>query len=136
MYAIEAKNEKGRPWISGIFKERADAERYYWTIPTELRNLQSVVEIPVSSYPFFVTENDGFEYLGITGLEAALEALQSTGDEDAVLLNIYVITDDYFSPEPGADNMGALYHTHITDEPPKGKPRTAVLQELLRAANI
>jgi hypothetical protein len=136
MYAIEAKNEKDFRWISGIFKEHVDAEAYYLTIPTPLRSSQSLIEVPFSTYPFYLTEDGGFQYLDIEGVKAKLEALEPVGNEDAILLNVYVVTEDFFSPIAGTDHMGALYHRHITDSSLGRKHRDAILRELLDAAGV
>jgi len=121
MYAIEARKEKGKQWIFGIFKSRIDAERYFSTIPAGLRSRQSLKEIPFANYPFFVIEKcgpekDGFQYLDFEGVKAALTALRPIGTGDTELIIIFVLTEDFFSPEAGTDYMGILDHYHITNQ--------------------
>jgi hypothetical protein len=134
MYSIEATNEKGHRWISGIFKDRSDTEAYVLTIPTELRKSQSLIDVPFAGYPVYLAEDDSFQYLDIKGIEAKLASLKPVGNEDAILLNVYVVTEDFFSPTPGTDHMGALDHRHIFDSSLSQKRRNVILRELLKAS--
>ena len=130
MHVIEATNEKGWRWISGIFSDRAEAEFFYRSIPADERKSQAIVEIPPAGYPFFVIESEKFSYGDIAGVITALDALRPVGNEDAILLNIFVVEEDFRPPKPGADHMGALEHYHITDSTLKPRQRAKFIKQL------
>jgi hypothetical protein len=138
MYSIEAE-DKRRPWISGIFKRRTAAERYFARIPAGLRRRQSLVEVPFSTYPFFIiekcgSEKDGFQYLDAKGVRSAINALEVVGDKDAERIIIFFITKDFCSPEAGADDMGALDHEHITNRELSRRRRAYILRRVRKTA--
>jgi hypothetical protein len=133
MIVIEAQNEKGWRWISAICCDRQTAEAFLASIPSELRKFQRMLEIPHRDYPFFVIEDREFEYGDAGFVRTRLAQLQPTGDEDAVLLNVYIVREDFVPQHPGEDSMGYLDHWHITDDALK-PPRSRVIAEELQEA--
>jgi len=133
MVAIEAQNEKGWRWISAICHDRETAEAFLASVPSELRKSQRLVEIPHQGYPLFVIEDREFEYGNADFVRKRLAELQPSGDADAVLLNVYIVREDFVPQDPGEDSMGYLYHWHITDEALK-PPRSCVIDEELQEA--
>jgi hypothetical protein len=96
-----------------------------------------MVEIPHQGYPLFVIEDRGFEYGNAGFVRKRLAELQPSGEEDAVLLNVYIVRKDFVPEYPGKDSMGYLYHWHITDEalkPPRSRVIAEELQEVERDA--
>ena len=91
------------------------------------------MEIPHERYPLFVIEDRGFEYGNADFVRKRLAALQPSGDEDAVLLNVYIAREDFVPEHPGEDSMGYLYHWHITDDALRS-PRNRVIAEELEEA--
>lgn len=134
MIAIEATNEKGWRWISCIFNDAEAADKYFSQIPAELRSLQRKVQIPFPAYPFFIIEDRGFSYVDIAGVTAKIDATSPAEDEDAIHFNIYVVNRDFFCLQPGGDQMGEIYHVHVTDSSLKGKRRTGMLRSLVEIA--
>ncbi|MBC5767954.1 hypothetical protein [Ramlibacter albus] len=133
MVAIEAQNEKGWRWISAICRHRETAEAFLASVPPELRGFQRLVEIPHERYPLFVIEDRQFEYGKADLVRKRLAEPQPSGNEDAVLLNVYIVREDFVPQYPGRDSMGYLYHWHITDEalvPPRSH---VIAEELLEA---
>lgn len=133
MVAIEAQNNKGWRWISAICKDRRMAEAFLATVPPHLGTMQRFVEIPHDRYPLFVIEDRGFEYGNADLVRKRLAGLQPSGDEEAVMLNVYIVREDFVPERPGEDSMGYLYHWHITDDALK-PPRSRVIDEELREA--
>jgi hypothetical protein len=115
MFAIEATNTKNWRWIAGVFKQRDAAETFLLSVPAAARQMQHIVEVPVSSYPIFVIEDRGFEYGDISFVRSKLKSLVPKGDEDYIHFNFYAIREDFAPSKPGIDSMGALPHWHITD---------------------
>ena len=134
MTAIEATNEKGWRWISGIFYDAEAADKYFSQIPAELGSQQRKVQIPFQAYPFFIIEDRGFSYVDIAGVTAKLDATSPAKDEDAIHFNIYVVKRDFFYLQYGGDHMGEIYHVHVTDSSLKGKRRTGMLRSLVEIA--
>jgi len=133
MVAIEAQNDKGWRWISAICRDRQAAEAVLATVPAHLATMQRLVEIAHDRYPLFVIEDRGFEYGTADLVRKRLAELQPSGDEDAVLLNVYIVREDFVPEHPGEDSMGHLYHWHITDAALK-PPRRPVIDEELKEA--
>lgn len=115
MFSIEAENERGRRWVSAICRERVTAQAFLASVPDDLKSIQRLVEIPHDEYPLFILERDGFAYGDVSLVSRCLAALEPSGDEDAVLLNIYVLEQDHTPRFPGRDCMGSIRHWHITD---------------------
>jgi hypothetical protein len=133
MVAIEAQNDKGWRWISAICQDRQTAEAFLATVPEHLRKMQRMVEIPQEGYPLFVIEDRGFEYGNAKLARKRLAELGPCGDEDAVLLNVYIVREDFVPEHPGEDSMGYLYHWHITDDALR-PPRSRVIAEEIKDA--
>jgi hypothetical protein len=133
MVVIEAQNEKGWRWISAICREHQTAQAFLASIPPELRKFQRLLEIPHQNYPLFVIEDREFEYGNAAVVRKRLGALRPSGDEDAVLLNVYIVREDFVPEHAGKDSMGYLYHWHITDDALK-PPRSRVISEELQEA--
>ncbi|MCZ8322878.1 MAG: hypothetical protein O9296_15040 [Novosphingobium sp.] len=133
MVAIEAQNDKGWRWISAICRDRKVAEAFLGSVPPELRSMQLLVEIPHANYPLFVIEDRGFEYGNAQLVRKRLAELQPSGEEDRVLLNVYIVREDFLPEYPGQDSMGYLFHWHITDDALK-PPRSRVIAEELEEA--
>lgn len=113
MLIIEARKGK-QNWISGIFKNRQDADAYMITIPDELRQYQRHHRIDLD-FPFFIIEKSGFEFVDEQGLINRLDELkQGEAGDDEVFFNIYRIESDYKPPKPGTDYMGIIQHDHVT----------------------
>jgi hypothetical protein len=115
MFAIEATNPKRWRWIVGIFEQRGSAEAFLNDIPDETSNEYKLVQLPHISYPFFIVEDDGFEYGGLGFIRARLSKLVPKQDEDFIHLNVYAVREDFVPEVPGVDSMGGLLHWHITD---------------------
>lgn len=119
MYYIEARNGSSEvrngpnKWISAIFMDREKAETYLENIPEPLRNVQALHEIPMHTYPVYLVEGDEFQFCDLNGLHVALRQIEIDPDFDDHYLNIYKISEDFESDEPGADDMGSLYHIHV-----------------------
>ncbi len=115
MYIIEARNQKQRIWISGIFLQQSSAEAYFQSISLPQRKIQKIIELPISSYPLFIIECNGFEYGDLNLIRSRLHTLAPYGDPGYIHLNIYAVLHDFAPHIPGNDRMGELQHWHITD---------------------
>ena len=133
MIAIEAQNEKGWRWISAICRDRLTAATFLASVPSEFRKFQRLLEIPHRDYPLFVIEDEGFEYGDANFVRTRLAQLLPSGDEDVVLLNVYIVREDFVPQHPGEDSMGYIDHWHITDDSLK-PPRSQVIAEELEEA--
>ncbi len=130
MFVIEAVNERGWRWISAICSERAVAEAFLSSIPLELLPIQRLREVEHVTYPLFVIEDRGFEYGNAEFVRERLAQLQPSGNEDNILLNVYIVRGDFTPPQPGEDSMGELYHWHITDDSLEPPRRDVIYEEL------
>src|SRR3990167_4290710 len=100
MFIVSTK-EKERPWISGIFKDRHQAEAYYQSIPADLRRQQLITQIPLS-YPFYTIEkNHAFHHVNKTGMIDELNRINVSKDKDEVYCTLYIIKSDYQPKKPG-----------------------------------
>ena len=133
MFAIEATNEKGWRWISAICSDRGVAEDFLASVPEKVRPFQRLVELPIPKYPIFVLEDRSFEYGDAAFVRQRLAKLIPTGGEDDILLNVYIVEEDFIPEQAGEDSMGSLYHWHITDDSLK-PPRSDVIESELREA--
>ena len=133
MFAIEAVNEKGWRWISAICQERRAAEAFLASVPPALRPIQRLVELGVRGYPLFVVEDRGFEYGDSDFVRTRLAEAVPCGNEDAILLNVYIVHEDFVPDMAGEDSMGAIYHWHITDSSLKPPRADVIAEELLEA---
>lgn len=134
MFVIEASNSRGRRWVSAICRDRQRAEEFLASIPADRRSAQRMSEIPAGDYPLFIVEDDGFEYEGAARVRARLSQLRPCGDEEAVLLNVYLVREDFLPDPAGMDCMGRLVHWHITDDALR-TPRIGGLLEALDRAS-
>jgi hypothetical protein len=134
MYVIEATNAKKWQWISGIFRNRAEAEVFFLSIPESARSFRRIIEIPVTRFPFFIIEDRGFEYGGLAFVRERLKKLVPSGSENNVLLNVYAVRQEFRPPVPGTDKMGELDHWHVTNfslKPPESKVFDQELAEIV-----
>lgn len=114
MFIIEARTMKSR-WISCIFNDKDVAVSYLNEISANLRQYHRLYRVNVD-FPFYILENDGFEYVDEQGLVTKLNGLERHNeDSDTIYLNVYRIESDYRPPEPGMDFMGMLKHDHVTN---------------------
>ncbi|MEJ8840460.1 hypothetical protein [Ramlibacter sp. AN1133] len=133
MFVIEAVNDKGWRWISAICLKPATAEAFLESVPAELRAMQKLVELPITAYPLFVVDENGFQYGGADLVRARLASVTPHGSEDYIHFNVYIVRDDFLPNRPGEDSMGDIYHWHITDwslQPPRSE---VIAEELLEA---
>ncbi|MGO4271809.1 hypothetical protein AB4Z22_18545 [Paenibacillus sp. TAF58] len=112
IHIIEATDGKRR-WISGIFKNTRDAERYLNEIPADLKPFQQLLSIDLE-YPFYVVETSGFEYLGLDVLIEKLDSIECFENGEEVYLIVYAIKGDYSAKKAGTDYMGSINHDHVT----------------------
>lgn len=61
MYIIEAQKGK-QLWISGVFKNREEADDYMIKIPEDLKQYQRQYRVEME-FPFYIVEKNGFEYV-------------------------------------------------------------------------
>lgn len=105
-------------WISGIYAEAEKAKASFAELPSDATN-HKLVTIDLH-YPFYIIEDfSGFKYLNEAGLEQHLRActgMKAEADHDGLLFNIYTIRQDFEARTPGNDEMGYLYHSHVTEE--------------------
>jgi hypothetical protein len=112
VFVIEAKRGNLR-WISGVFKDDADATRFLERIPDELAEHQRLYEVPLKSYPVFIIEEKRFELASEAAVAERLAAIKEVADDLYVYFNIYRLTEDYEPDPPGSDYMGELEHYHV-----------------------
>lgn len=134
MFVIEASNSRGRRWVSAICRDQQRAEAFLASIPADRRSAQRMSEIPTRDYPLFIVEDDGFEYGGPARVRARLSQLQPCGDEEAVLMNVYLVHEDFLPDPAGRDCMGRLEHWHITDDALRPPRIDGLLETLDRAS--
>ncbi len=115
MYYIEAQKDSYK-WISAIFMDKEKALSYMEKIPAHLKECQALCEIPLNTYPVYLVEGDVFHFCDVDGVHAALQAIEIKPDYEHIYLNIYKISEDFQSPKPGADYMGALFHIHVHND--------------------
>lgn len=114
MYVIEARDQK-RHWISGIFESKGDLKEYISQIPEYLIDIQHIVELPFTNYPFYIIEKLGYKYLKKDEFLKYLDQfIYDDTDEESVFFNFYFINSDYKPDRPGTDYMGILRHDHVT----------------------
>jgi hypothetical protein len=115
MFVIEANKQDLRRWISGIFRERADAEEYFARIPENLQCWQQLCEVPFADYPLYIIEAGGFRFVAFDELEATLRGIDKGDGSVEAYLIAYKIEEDFAPRRPGADVMGLLEHVHVDD---------------------
>ena len=112
MFLVTCERTNHR-WVSGVFRERADATSYVDEVPDELRAIQSVVEAGPSAYPVYLVEDTNFVLHSSDSLAVFLAGLRRVDDDDWCYCNVYRLTEDWWPPRPGTDYMGAIRHVHI-----------------------
>ncbi|MBE9916446.1 hypothetical protein G8C92_20725 [Paenibacillus donghaensis] len=116
MYIVKASNGKYQ-WISGIFKEEKEVQKYIENIPTDLKNYQKLIELKNLNYPFYIIENENeFEYIVVDELLNMIDGIELSEDKNRVYFNIYLIESDYRPNKPGSDYMGIIKHEHVTND--------------------
>jgi hypothetical protein len=99
-------------------------------IAPEIRHFHRVVVTPNASFPLFIIEDQGFEYVNIEVVRSALASTKPRGDEDYIHFNVYAVRDEFKPSEPGEDEMGLFLHWHITDATLR-QPRARVFKKEL-----
>jgi hypothetical protein len=115
MYVLEVE-DRGRSWISGIFRSKDSLNQYFTLIPEHLKDLQHSKELPMTDYPFYIVEKQGYKYLNQTEFLNYLDNYDYDSKDEEVFFNIYMIDTDYKPDKPGTDNMGILKHDHVTSD--------------------
>ncbi|SMF78845.1 hypothetical protein SAMN05661091_1618 [Paenibacillus uliginis N3/975] len=116
MYIVKASNQKYQ-WISGIFKEEKEVQKYMCTIPKDLKSHQLIIELQNTNYPFYIIERENeFEYIEVQELLQMIDGIELTEEENRVYFNIYIIESDYKPKKPGTDYMGVIKHEHVTND--------------------
>lgn len=116
MYIVKASNGKYQ-WISGIFKEEKEVQKFIENIPTDLKDYQKLIELKNLSYPFYIIESENeFEYIVVDELLSMIDGIELTEDKNRVYFNIYLIESDYRPNKPGTDYMGIIKHEHVTND--------------------
>ncbi|MBK3018646.1 hypothetical protein FKK32_29365, partial [Klebsiella pneumoniae] len=94
MFVIEAQNSRGWRWISAICRDQQRAIDFLASVPPDLQSGQRLIEVPARGYPIFIVEDHGFEYGSAEFVRERLSQLLPSGDEDAVLMNVYIVRED------------------------------------------
>lgn len=116
MYIVKASNGKYQ-WISGIFKEEKEVQKFIKNIPTDLKDYQKLIELKNLNYPFYIIESENeFEYIVVDELLSMIDGIELTEDKNRVYFNIYLIESDYRPNKPGTDYMGIIKHEHVTND--------------------
>jgi len=106
-----------RRWVSGVFRNREDADAYLSDVSDEMRPLQKVVSVSPRSFPFFLVEDGaGFSAHTAESLEAMISELQRIPDQDWCYFNVYRLDDDWRPAHAGTDYMGAIPHVHFDNQ--------------------
>jgi hypothetical protein len=110
---------QGRPWISGVFARLERAEAYLQEIPEPVRS-RHVVSAVEHRFPVFALEDTrGFRFFDKAAIVEAVSAYRSEGDvadEDYQHAVLYCFKKGYRPEVPGADEMGRVWHWHLTNE--------------------
>ncbi|MDR0672194.1 MAG: hypothetical protein LBF93_00735 [Zoogloeaceae bacterium] len=114
MFVIESARQDWR-WISAVVPTLTEAESEIARIPDAQRQFHRLIEIPCTAFPVFIVEDRDFAFGDMALVRARISALLPSGDEDAILLNVYVLESAFIPEIPGRDEMGGIYHWHITD---------------------
>jgi hypothetical protein len=130
MFVIESTNAKGWRWLSGVFEHQESAEREVNSIASEARSFHRIVQAPTNSFPLFIIEDRGFEYVDLERVLNTLASTRPCGDEDHIHFNIYAVRQEFNPSEPGSDEMGFLLHWHVTDTTLR-QPRAKVFRKEL-----
>ncbi|MNP38441.1 hypothetical protein D3C76_1319530 [compost metagenome] len=116
VYIVKALNGKYQ-WISGIFKEEKEVQKYLEIIPTDLKNYQKLIDLNIDNYPFYIIESENeFEYLVVDELIKKIDGIELIDDKNKVYFNIYLIDSDYKPNKAGTDYMGIIRHDHVTND--------------------
>ncbi|NOJ73364.1 hypothetical protein [Paenibacillus alvei] len=116
MFIVKASNGKYQ-WISGIFKEEKEVQKYIENIPTDLKDCQKLIEHKNLNYPFYLIESENeFEYIVVDELLSMIDGIGLEEDNNKVYFNIYLIESDYRPNKPGTDYMGGIKHEHVTND--------------------
>ncbi|MNC47293.1 hypothetical protein D3C75_963460 [compost metagenome] len=116
VYIVKALNGKYQ-WISGIFKEEKEVQKYLEIIPTDLKNYQKLIDLNIDNYPFYIIESENeFEYLVVDELIKKIDGIELIDDENKVYFNIYLIDSDYKPNKAGTDYMGIIRHDYVTND--------------------
>ncbi|MCM3038785.1 hypothetical protein M3201_03600 [Paenibacillus motobuensis] len=116
VYIVKASNGKYQ-WISGIFKEEKEVQKFIKNIPTDLKDYQKLIELKNLNYPFYIIESENeFEYIVVDELLSMIDGIELTEDKNRVYFNIYLIESDYRPNKPGTDYMGIIKHEHVTND--------------------
>ncbi|MGM1045850.1 MAG: hypothetical protein ACQEXX_06865 [Bacillota bacterium] len=116
MYVVKASNGKYQ-WISGIFKEEKEVQKYIDTIPMDLKNYQKLIELKNTNYPFYIIERENeFDYIEVDELLRMIDGIEFIEEENRVYFCIYIIESDYKPNKPGTDYMGIVKHDHVTND--------------------
>lgn len=116
-YKNEPRDKFGGSWISGVFKDRQDAQEYLSVNLNDISDVSSdLQEIPTKDYPIFFIldfENYNFTYVTQEQLAERLLSFEKIEDEDHVYCNYYIFREDYRSIVPGSDYLGWTDHHHV-----------------------
>ncbi|MNN44486.1 hypothetical protein D3C81_1587790 [compost metagenome] len=116
VYIVKALNGKYQ-WISGIFKEEKEVQKYLEIIPTDLKNYQKLIDLNIDNYPFYIIESENeFEYLVVDELIKKIDGIELIDDKNKVYFNIYLIDSDYKPNKAGTDYMGIIRHDYVTND--------------------
>ena len=127
MFIIESTNAKGWRWLSGVFVSRVEAESELAAIADDVRHYHRIVETVSHSFPIFILESRGFEYVNHKQVLEALAATHPRGDDDYIHFNVYAVRQVFRPSTAGTDEMGGLLHWHVTDNTLR-QPRARVFK--------
>jgi len=124
MFIIYSFNHPKGPdihYVSGVFRHRADAEKYLQSIPSSLKNAtHRLEEIPETEYPIYFIEEDfrvGPAH-PIDRLELArkIAMMPKIEDENHEYFTFYRFMGDYQGRRSGEDYLGTTDHTHVDND--------------------
>ena len=99
-----------------ILGNEEDAEKYFWLIPSDIRDGQIIKSVNFEKYPLYLVEAEEFRFTDLKGIHEAINKIQLIQDFKYIYINIYEIKKDFIPEKPGKDYMGNLRHVHVDNQ--------------------
>lgn len=99
-------------WLSGIFRERNDAETRWASLPERDGTHHAIQAVSPTEFPFFIVE-DGFGFTFLDPVEAmrVIDTMSVPAENAEPIL--FAIVSEYQPDLPGRDEMGSIRHVHL-----------------------
>ena len=117
LYLVIAQDQAGQ-WISGVFVREEQARDYMREIPQPTRTRHKLQALELAFPMYALKDEVGFRFFGKASIVDALRALRTESVSGVEVERVILFRfDERYRPKlPGADEMGYLWHVHVTSE--------------------